>query len=315
MFNIFIDGQDGTTGLKIRDRLIGRKDINLLETPAEDRKKIQVKKRLYDDADVVILCLPDEAAKEAVELIDGKTKVIDSSTAFRTADGWIYGIPELNKQQREDIRRAKRLTNPGCHATGFSMAMYPLIAEGIVPVDYPAASYSLTGYSGGGKKLIAVYEGVSAGHNDLSGPRHYSLLKPHKHIPEMQKITCLKYPPMFMPVVGNFYQGMVVSIPLESRLLNKKLSAADLREVLASYYEAEHFVRVIPFEADAFLDNGYLSPTACNNTNRIDIFVFGSDKQILIAARLDNLGKGASGAAVQNMNIMLGVDESTGLDV
>jgi N-acetyl-gamma-glutamyl-phosphate reductase len=315
MFNVFIDGQEGTTGLQIHERLRERKDIRLLEIPNEDRKNADVKKQFYGDADVVLLCLPDDAAREAVDLIrDGHTRIIDSSTAFRTADGWVYGIPELRAGQREKIRQAARVTNPGCHATGFNMALYPLIDKGIVPLDYPVAAYSLTGYSGGGKKLIAAYEGNSAGQGDLSGPRHYALNLSHKHIPEMSKITGLKYPPLFMPVVGNFYKGMVVSIPLQTRLLTQKVTAADVREILAAYYAGEPFVRVIPFEAGAFLDNGYLAPTACNDTNRIDLFVFGNDRQILLAARLDNLGKGASGAAVQNLNIMLGVEETTGLD-
>jgi N-acetyl-gamma-glutamyl-phosphate reductase len=316
MFKIFIDGREGTTGLQIQERLIERKDIRLLEISNEDRKNTEVKKKFYHDADIVILCLPDDAAREAVNLIqDDKTRVIDSSTAFRTAEGWVYGIPELFAGQREKIRKANRITNPGCHATGFNMALYPLIAKGIVALDYPVVAYSLTGYSGGGKKLIGVYEKDPSGQGDLSGPRHYALTKPHKHIPEMHKITGLKYPPVFMPVVSNYYQGMVVSIPLETRLLNKKVTAADIREIIAAYYEGEHFVQVIPLDTDAFLDNGYLTPTACNGTNRIDIFVFGNDNQVLVVSRLDNLGKGASGAAVQNMNIMLGVEESTGLHV
>ncbi|MBN1663084.1 MAG: N-acetyl-gamma-glutamyl-phosphate reductase [Deltaproteobacteria bacterium] len=315
MFNVFIDGQEGTTGLKIHERLIGRKDIHILEIPNQDRKNSAVKKKFYSKADIVLLCLPDDAAKEAAALIgDDKTRIIDSSTAFRTAEGWVYGIPELKPGQRELIKNAVRVTNPGCHATGFNMALYPLMDRGIVPQDYPVAAYSLTGYSGGGKKLINVYEGDHTGQGDLSGPRHYALTKQHKHIPEMHIIAGLKYPPMFMPVVGNFYQGMVVSIPLETRLLSKKVAAFDVREILAEYYGSEPFVRVIPFESDAFLNNGYLAPTECNHTNRIDIFVFGNDRQILLMSRLDNLGKGASGAAVQNMNIMLGIEESTGLD-
>ncbi|MBN1382850.1 MAG: N-acetyl-gamma-glutamyl-phosphate reductase [Deltaproteobacteria bacterium] len=314
MFNVFIDGQEGTTGLKIHERLIARKDIKILEIPSQDRKNTEIKKKFYDQADIVLLCLPDDAAREAVAMIDNsRTKIIDSSTAFRTAGDWTYGIPELNPEQRSKIKQSKRVTNPGCHATGFIMALYPLIRQGIVPLDYPVAAYSLTGYSGGGKKLIGVYEG-NVDKDEFNGPRHYALSLKHKHLPEMQKITGLKYPPMFLPIVGNFYQGMVVSIPLETRLLPKKIAASDVWEILAEYYGTENFVRVIPLEADAFLDNGFLSPTECNQTNRIDIFVFGNEKQVLLASRLDNLGKGASGAAVQNMNIMLGVEESVGLD-
>jgi len=314
MFKVFIDGQEGTTGLQIHERLKSRTDLHILKIADQDRKNSEVKQRFLNEADLVILCLPDEASRESVNLIQNdKTKVIDSSTAFRTADGWTYGIPELNKQQRDRIKKSKRLTNPGCHATGFIMALYPLIQEQIVPLDYPVFAQSVTGYSGGGKKLIRVYESVTSGQGDLRGPRHYALNLDHKHLAEMQKIPGLKYPPLFTPIVGNYYQGMVVSIPLMPRLLPKKITAKDIRDILANYYQSEPFVRVIPFESGPFLDNGFLSPLECNNTNRIDLFVFGNDEQILLASRLDNLGKGASGAAVQNMNIMLGVEESTGL--
>ena len=316
MFNIFIDGREGTTGLQIHERLKSRTDLNLLEIPEQDRKNPRVKQRIINEADLVLLCLPDEASRESVNLIENdRTKVIDSSTAFRTAGGWTYGIPELNKQQRELIHKTNRLSNPGCHATGFIMALYPLIAERIVPLDYPVFAQSLTGYSGGGKKLIAVYESGETPEEKLAGPRHYALNLNHKHLAEMQKVTGLQYPPLFTPIVGRFYQGMVVSIPLLPRLILKRMSARDIREVLAHYYQSEPFVRVVPFESGAFLDNGFLLPTECNQTNRIDLFVFGNDEQILVAARLDNLGKGASGAAVQNMNIMLGVEETLGLTV
>jgi N-acetyl-gamma-glutamyl-phosphate reductase len=314
MFKIFIDGREGTTGLQIQERLKSRSDLHLLEIAEEDRKNPEVKKQFLNEADLVILCLPDEASRESVQLIDNdKTKVIDTSTAFRTADGWTYGIPELNKQQRESIKKAKRLANPGCHATGFIMALYPLIQEQVVAADYPVVAQSVTGYSGGGKKLIGVYEPGTIAATDLCGPRFYALNLKHKHCPEMQKITGLKYPPLFTPIVGQFYQGMVVSIPLFIRLLAKKISAKGVQQLLADYYQAEPFVRVMPFESGPFLDNGFLVPTECNQTNRIDLFVFGNDQQVLLAARLDNLGKGASGAAVQNMNIMLGLEESTGL--
>lgn len=315
MFNIFIDGREGTTGLQIHERLKTRADIHLLEIPDQDRKNPEIKKDFLNQADLVLLCLPDEASRESVRLIQNDhTRVIDSSTAFRTAEGWTYGIPELNKQQRERIKNSKRLSNPGCHATGFVMALYPLIHEQIVPVDYPVFAQSVSGYSGGGKKLIAVYESGEIPEEHLKGPRHYALSLNHKHLAEMHKITGLQYPPLFTPIVGHFYQGLVVSIPLISRMIPKKITARDVREFLADYYQSEPFVRVIPFESGPFLDNGFLSPTECNQTNRIDLFVFGNDEQILLAARLDNLGKGASGAAVQNMNIMLGVDEATGLN-
>jgi N-acetyl-gamma-glutamyl-phosphate reductase len=314
MFNVFIDGREGTTGLQIHERLKPRPDIHILEIPDQDRKDPRVKKQFLNEADLVLLCLPDEASKESVRLIEnGKTKVIDSSTAFRTAEGWTYGIPELNKQQRERIRHTNRLTNPGCHATGFIMALYPLIQAQVVPVDYPVFVQSVTGYSGGGKKLIATYESGEIPRERLKAPRHYALGLNHKHLAEMQKVPGLRNPPLFTPIVDDYYQGMVVSIPLMSRLLLKKVSASEVQKVLAGYYQSEPFVRVIPFESGPFLDNGFLLPTECNQTNRIDLFVFGNDERILLSARLDNLGKGASGAAVQNMNIMLGVEEGAGL--
>jgi N-acetyl-gamma-glutamyl-phosphate reductase len=315
MFKIFIDGQEGTTGLQIQERLKSRPDLRLLEIADGDRKNPVVKKQLLNEADLVILCLPDEASRESVQLIENdQTKVIDTSTAFRTTEGWTYGIPELNKQQREWIRKSKRLANPGCHATGFIMALYPLLQEQIVARDYPVVAQSVTGYSGGGKKLIGVYEPGTDTAIDLCGPRFYALNLHHKHVPEMQKITGLNHPPLFTPIVAQFYQGMVVSIPLIIRLLARKISAQEVHQLLADYYRGEPFVRVIPFESGRFLDNGFLSPTECNQTNRLDLFVFGNEQQILLAARLDNLGKGASGAAIQNMNIMLGLEEATGLE-
>jgi N-acetyl-gamma-glutamyl-phosphate reductase len=314
MFKIFIDGREGTTGLQIQDRLESRPELKLLEIADQDRKNPAVKKQILNQADLVILCLPDEAARESVSLIDNDyTRVIDGSTAFRTAEGWVYGIPELNKEQRNRIRNAGRLVNPGCHATGFIMAVYPLMQTKVVPLDYPVFVQSLTGYSGGGKKLIARYESGQIPVDRLNGPNHYALTLKHKHLPEMQKVSGLKYPPFFTPIVANYYQGMVVSIPLLPRMLNKTVSARDVHGILSGYYQGESFVRVIPFESERFLDNGFLSPLECNGTNRIDLFVFGNDQQILIAARLDNLGKGASGAAVQNMNLMLGLEESAGL--
>jgi N-acetyl-gamma-glutamyl-phosphate reductase len=315
MHTIFIDGREGTTGLQIQERLNQRTDLRFLNISDEDRKNPEVKKQVFNEADLVILCLPDEASREAVQLIDTKkTKVIDTSTAFRTDKEWTYGLPELNSGQREAIRQSPRVANPGCHATGFIMTLYPLIQERIVPPDYPVVAQSLTGYSGGGKKLIVVYEPECGETGYLRGPRFYALSLKHKHLPEMQQVTGLMFPPIFTPVVGHFYQGMVVSIPLVTRLLPKKISAREVHETLVRYYRGEPFVRVIPFESGPFLDNGFLSPIECNQTNQIDLFVFGDDQQILLAARLDNLGKGASGAAVQNMNIMLGVEEGLGLD-
>lgn len=312
---IFVDGQEGTTGLKIHERLAGRTDVDVLRIDPGKRKDVEARRALINEADLVFLCLPEAASREAVSLVTNpRTRIIDASTAFRTDSDWTYGIPELNQKQRQFIAASHRVSNPGCHATGFILALYPLIQEGIVPKDYPVTCQSITGYSGGGRKLIAEYESNPSGRDKLEFPRHYALNFSHKHLPEMQKVTGLLYPPIFNPVVADVYSGMAVTVPLESRLLSKKSSAKKVQEVLASYYAAERFVRVLPYEADAYLDDGYFNMAECNNTNRIDLFVFGNDDQMVLLSRLDNLGKGASGAAVQNMNIMLGVDEGLGLE-
>lgn len=312
MPNVFIDGQVGTTGLKIRERLVGRTDFDLIEIDPLKRKDESVRRECLSSADIAILCLPDEAARQAVELVRlQNTRFIDASTAHRIAPGWAYGLPELSSTHREAIRRARYVANPGCHATGFALGLYPLVSLGIVGKNYPVVTHSLTGYSGGGKKLIAKYE--RAGSAEHWAMRPYALSLTHKHLPEMQRVLGLDYPPGFMPVAGPFYQGMIVSTLLESRLLTRRVTARDLHEVLASYYAGEHFVKVMPFESDASLDEGYLSPLDCNETNRAEIFVFGHDSQALVAVRLDNLGKGASGAAIQSLNLMLDRPEDAGL--
>jgi N-acetyl-gamma-glutamyl-phosphate reductase len=313
-YKVYVDGQEGTTGLKINERLAGRTDIEMLKIPTENRKDIETRKEFLNNADIVFLCLPDTASREAVSLVQNdKTRVIDASTAFRTDPDWAYGIPELDKNSRELIKLSKRVSVPGCHATGFNMALYPLIKGGIVPVDYPVTCHSVTGYSGGGKKLINLYEG-NGSQERLQAPRHYALGLKHKHIPEMQAITGLKYPPIFTPIVSNYFNGMAVVTPLFSRLLSKPVNAQEVHAYIESWYKGERFVRVVPFVSDAYLDEGYLNPMECNETNKIDIFVFGNQDQILVVSRFDNLGKGASGAAVQNLNIMIGVDEGTGLE-
>ncbi len=314
-YKVFVDGQEGTTGLKINERLANRTDIDILKIEPERRKDPEARRILLNEADIAFLCLPDAASRESASLVtSNKTRIIDASTAHRTDPNWTYGIPELSKNQRALIGDSHRVAVPGCHATGFTMALYPLIKEGIVPKDYPITCHSITGYSGGGKKLIEKYEAAGINKKDLESPRFYALSLTHKHIPEMQKINGLLFPPLFTPIVGDFYQGMVVAVPLLTRLLNKKITAKEVQEMLASYYTSERFVSVIPYESENYLDNGYLDATKCNNTNRVEIFVFGHSEQILLLSRLDNLGKGASGAAVQNMNIMLGLDEGTGLE-
>ncbi len=311
---VFVDGQHGTTGLKIRERLEKRQDIQLLEIPEEKRKDPEAKKKLINEADIVFLCLPDDAARESVSLITNKNVcVIDGSTAHRVTEGWIYGLPELKKGQRDLIKKAKRIAVPGCHATGFILMLYPLVAQGIVGADYPVTTHTVAGYSGGGKSMIADYHDQNAP-DFIKNPRPYSLALNHKHIPEMTKIPGLTRPPIFAPTVVNVYQGEIISIPLIPAYLKKPMDAEDIRKALADYYAGEHFIKVMPYPADGFLKNGFLTFTDCNNTNNLQIFVFGGKDRILVSARYDNLGKGASGAAVQNMNIVLGLPESTGLE-
>jgi N-acetyl-gamma-glutamyl-phosphate reductase len=310
---VFIDGQHGTTGLQIHQRLHGRNDIEVIEIAEDKRKDTAARKKLLNEADIVCLCLPDEAAREAVGMITNSAVcVIDGSTAHRIAPSWVYGLPELKKGQRELIYKARRVSVPGCHATGFILMLYPLVARGIVAPDYPVTCQAICGYSGGGRAMIADYENPNAP-DFIKEPRPYSLGLNHKHVPEMTKIVELLRPPVFTPTVVNVYSGEIVSIPLVASYLKKRFTAAEMREVLAEYYTGERFVRVMPYPADDFLKNGSLTFTDSNGTNNLEIFIFGDADNILLSARYDNLGKGASGAAVQNMNIMLGIEEATGL--
>lgn len=314
-YSVFVDGQEGTTGLEINERLSKRTDIEVLRIDPERRKDPEERRRLLNEADIAFLCLPDAASRESVSLVtNNKTRIIDASTAHRTDPDWTYGLPELSRSQRALIKDSPRVSVPGCHATGFNLALYPLVREGIVPGDYPVTCQSITGYSGGGKRLIEQYEAADLNKKNLKSPRFYALTLNHKHLPEMQKVSGLLYPPVFTPVVGEFYRGMAVAITLIKRLLNKKVTAKEVAGLMADYYTSERFVSVMPYESEKYLDNGFFDATGCNNTNKVEIFVFGHSEQILVVSRLDNLGKGASGAAVQNMNIMLGVDEGTGLE-
>jgi N-acetyl-gamma-glutamyl-phosphate reductase len=310
---VFVDGQHGTTGLKIRERLSGRNDIELVEISEAKRKDPAAKKKLLNESDIVFLCLPDDAARESVSLINNDNVcVIDGSTAHRITTGWTYGLPELKKEQRALIKKSKRITVPGCHATGFILMLYPLVAKGIVSPDYPVTSHCVAGYSGGGKAMIADYEQKDAP-DYIKNPRPYALALNHKHVPEMTKVVGLKRPVLFAPTVVNVYNGEIISIPLVPAYLKKQLGAMDIHKVLAEYYAGEKFVKVMPYPADDYLKDGFLTFIDCNGTNNLQIFVFGNDERVLVSARYDNLGKGASGAAVQNMNIVLGVDETTGL--
>ncbi len=310
---VFVDGQHGTTGLKIRERLIGRSDIKIIEIPEARRKDPSAREEYINGADIVFLCLPDEVARESVNMIKNPSVcVIDGSTAHRVTNGWIYGLPELKKDQREMIAKSKRITVPGCHATGFILMLHPLVAQGVVAPDYPVTTHTVAGYSGGGKSMIADYQ-ILGSPDYIKNPRLYSLMLNHKHLPEMTKYTGLAQPPLFAPTVVDVYTGEIISIPLIRSHLKKKLSAEGIREVLSDYYSGEQFIKIIPYPADNYLKNGFLTFTDCNGTNNLEIFVFGNNDRILLSARYDNLGKGASGAAIQNMNIILGLPEATGL--
>ncbi|WP_157906905.1 MULTISPECIES: N-acetyl-gamma-glutamyl-phosphate reductase [Sorangium] len=316
MHRVFIDGQEGTTGLQIRERLQGRRDLQLLEIDPERRKDPAARRALINEADVLITCLPDDAARESIGWIENpRTRVIDPSTAHRTAEGWVYGFPELRPGQREAVRGARRVAVPGCHATGFLALVVPLVDQGLLPRDARVIAHSLTGYSGGGRKMIQAYEQAEGARREqLRGPRPYGLTLQHKHLPEMRAIAGLDRAPLFQPVVGDFYKGMLVSVPLFADALARPATPAAVHELYTSYYAGEPFIRVMPLGGQGALEDGYLGAVECNDTNRLDVFVFGKPDQILVVARLDNLGKGASGAAVQNLNLMLGAPEATGLD-
>lgn len=308
---VFVDGQDGTTGLRINEVLAQRPDIETLRIDPDLRKDPRERARLLNEADIAFLCLPDAAARESAALVTNpNTCVIDASTAHRVAAGWTYGVPELLPWHRDALRRSKRISNPGCHASAFVLAVRPLVEAGLLPKDLPLSATSITGYSGGGKKMIAEYE---AGAPKLSSPRPYALTLGHKHIPEMVAHTGITRRPVFMPIVASFYKGLAVTIPLQLEQLGTGVTASALHDALERRYEGERFVRVMPFCDPDTLDEGFFDVQACNDTNRADIFVFAGDGQALLMCRLDNLGKGASGAAVQAMNVHLGIDEGAGL--
>lgn len=309
---IFIDGSEGTTGLRINERFQGRDDLEILVIDPALRKDSAERKRLINASDVTILCLPDAAAREAVSLVENdQVRIIDTSTAHRTAPGWAYGFPELAPEFREGIRSGKRIANPGCHASGFVALVFPLIREGILPADYPVTSFSLTGYSGGGKKMIAQYESGDRG-KELDAPREYGLSQQHKHLKEMTAVTGLAREPLFTPIVSDYYSGMIVSVPLYTGMLRKKLSPEEMRDFFAEYYRDEKFLRTAPFGSEAD-SAGFLSGNAASGWDGMEIFITGNEERLLLSARFDNLGKGASGAAVQCLNILLGCEEDKGL--
>ena len=308
---IYIDGKDGTTGLQIYDRLAARSDIDLLLIDEDKRKDPAERKKLMAAADIVFLCLPDAAAVEAVALAEGtNARIIDASTAHRTAPGWVYGFPELKKGQREAIAKAKYVANPGCHATGFIAIAAPLVQAGVLPADADLCCFSLTGYSGGGKKMIAQYEAAEKG-EALYSPGLYGLGQNHKHLPEMQKICGLTKPPVFTPIVDDYYKGMATTVPLHMEQLTGVSTLHEVWQVLADHYAGEKLVRVAPEGAGDL--GGKLYGNAKAGDNDLTLVAAGNDETFTITALFDNLGKGASGAAVQNMNIMLGLEETTGL--
>lgn len=309
---VFINGSEGTTGLRIFERFAARDDIELLKIPSELRKDpIEVKKYI-NASDITFLCLPDAAAREAVAMVDNENvRIIDTSTAHRTEEGWAYGYPELSKAHRDAIKNGRRIAVPGCHATGFITMVYPLIAGGLLPKDYPVSSYSLTGYSGGGKKMIAEYEGEDRT-AELDSPRVYGLGQTHKHLKEMKAVTGLFKEPLFSPIVSDYYSGMLVGLPLYTDMLTEKKTAEEIHEFFENYYEGEKFIKVMPFGAEADT-RGFLGSNNQSGWDGMEIFVTGNDDRVLVSARFDNLGKGASGAAMQCFNIMLGCEEDKGL--
>lgn len=309
MVKVYIDGQEGTTGLKILERFKGRTDIELLRIDEDKRKDNDERKRLINSSDFTFLCLPDAAAVEAVAMADEKVRIIDASTAHRTNPDWAYGFPELGAEFREKITKSNRVAVPGCYASGFAAMVYPLVKLGIMPADYPVSVHAVSGYSGAGKKAIAQYEGPDRP-AELDSPRQYALAQQHKHLPEMQKICGLEYAPAFNPLVCDYFSGMVVSLPVHTRLLTKKYTANDVRKALSEYYADCFFVKVM---SEGEPQDGFIGANNISGTNFMELFVNGNDERLIICARLDNLGKGASGAAVQCLNIMMGIDEKTGL--
>ena len=312
---IFIDGEAGTTGLQIRQRLEGRSDVDLVSIDPEKRKDQTARADLLNGADAVVLCLPDDAAREAIKLITNpNVKVVDASTAHRTAEGWTFGFPEMALSQRAEIAKAKRVSNPGCWSTGAIALFRPLVEAGMMNADYPASISGFSGYSGGGKAMIAEFEDTTnAAYTDVPC-RIYGLEMTHKHLPEIQKYAGLQAPPLFAPAVGRYRQGMIVDAPVALSRLAKKVALADIHAALTNAYTGQRFVKVISQEQSAALKA--LAPEGLNGTNDLHIHVFGAPdgQHVRLVALLDNLGKGASGQAVQNLNIMLGLPEVAGLE-
>lgn len=309
---IFIDGSEGTTGLRIHERFAEREDVELLPISSELRKDKEERKRLINSSDITFLCLPDAAAEESVSLVENDhVRIIDTSTAHRTMEGWAYGFPELSKEHREAITAGNRIAVPGCYATGFISLVYPMVAEGLISADYPVSAFGISGYSGGGRKMIAAYEAEER-EDALLAPREYALSQAHKHLKEMKKIPGLKREPLFSPIVADYYSGMVVSVPVYTELMNKGRTPQEVWKYLADFYADSRFVRVMPFGAEEESAN-MLAGNAMSGRDSLRIYVTGNEDRVLLSSQFDNLGKGASGAAIQCLNIALGCEESKGL--
>lgn len=309
MWKVFIDGSAGTTGLRIAERLSEREELQILMLPQELRKSPEARREMIAKADVAFLCLPDDAARESVALAEGTdTVLIDTSTAHRTLNDWAYGFAELSEAHRNGIRTNKRIAVPGCHASGFISLVYPLVKSGIVSADFPFTAFSLTGYSGGGKKMIAQYEDPNE--QGLASPRQYGTGQTHKHLPEMQKIPGLAMPPVFSPIVAPYYSGMQVTVPLQMCLL-PGVTAQQIADVYAQQYANTALVRALAYSAE----NMFLASDCLSGKDTMQVGVYGNDERLLLVSRFDNLGKGASGAAIQCMNLALGLPETAGLVV
>ncbi|MDY4048739.1 MAG: N-acetyl-gamma-glutamyl-phosphate reductase [Eubacterium pyruvativorans] len=307
-YKVFIDGGHGTTGLKIHERLDQRDDIEILRIDEAHRKDLDARIEMTKQADISILCLPDAASRELAQAAPPNVRLIDTSTAHRTNPDWVYGMPELAPGQREKIRNAARVANPGCHATGFILLVRPLVDAGILPPDYPLDAFCITGYSGGGKKMIQNHEKADR-EAYLSSPGQYGLTQKHKHLPEMVMMTGISRAPAFSPIVGDFYSGMVMTVPLHTGMLHGSPGPEEIRQVYRERYGGEKLIRVM----DKDPEDGFIHSNVMAGSDEFQIFVTGNDERVLLLSRFDNLGKGASGQAVQNMNIMLGIEETKGV--
>ena len=310
---VYIDGQAGTTGLEIANRLSDRGDIAVLQIEQAVRKSPARRARMFREADIAILCLPDEAAREAVALADGHCRLLDASSAHRTAKGWVYGLPELCANQASAIASAERVSNPGCYPQGFILCVHPLVRAGLLRSSAKLSMHGLSGYTGGGRRMIEAYQSAAPAQLEDWGARPYALQLRHKHVPEMHFYSGLEEPPIFCPTVGNFRKGMITQTPLFAEQLADGVGVEELWDCLRQAYQDAPFIDLAPYGDCTRLDRGYLSPCAHNGSNRLEILLFGQAGRYSLTARYDNLGKGAAGAAVQNLNLMLGCGQVEGL--